>query len=225
MAFTNTVTLSLVRICKCVSSQSQSMMKSRVLRWYQYYLLWRNLVCVCPEVHFLVHIHTGNHEEDARAPGSSWQESAQAEDDRSLILLDNLHHEEEREGQEENDEEDGEDSQESRAHPGPIFAVWNWIISWCLSNFILYIPWWNLLYVFVVQFKMNISYIVYCIWLINFISFSVARKGSLLLIIVHSDVAFNVENKKLSLSKYCWILLFNRNFLAQKVKWQDAFRR
>ena len=57
------------------------------------------------------------------------------------------------------------------------------------------------------------------------ILFSVARKGSLLLIIVHSDVAFNVENKKLSLSKYCWILLFNRNFLAQKVKWQDAFRR
>ena len=40
-----------------------------------------------PHVDLLVGVHTGQDEEDPRAPGSSYQQSAESEDDSSLVLL------------------------------------------------------------------------------------------------------------------------------------------
>ena len=85
MAFTNTVTLSLVRIWEhdsysCVGGGYKSYdTKSHLLRG-DFESLW-------PHVDLLVHIHAGNHEEDAGPPGSPRQQPAQPEDDRSLVLL------------------------------------------------------------------------------------------------------------------------------------------
>ena len=41
-----------------------------------------------PHVHLLVRVHTGEDEENPRAPRSSRQQPAQPEDDGPLVLLD-----------------------------------------------------------------------------------------------------------------------------------------
>ena len=58
-----------------------------LLRLETVYLLGRDLVCGGSEVNLLIHIHAGNHEEDAGAPRSPRQQPAQPEDDRPLVLL------------------------------------------------------------------------------------------------------------------------------------------
>ena len=49
--------------------------------------MWWNLVVVGPHVHLLVGVHTGEDEEDPRAPGSAYKQSSESEDDGSLVLL------------------------------------------------------------------------------------------------------------------------------------------
>ena len=73
--------------------------------------MWGYLVCVSPQVHLLVNIHTGDDKEDPRPPGSSCQQPAQPEDDGSLVLLDHLDGEEEREGEGPKDDEDAGDGE------------------------------------------------------------------------------------------------------------------
>ena len=51
------------------------------------YLLWRNLVGVGPHVHLLVGVDTREDEEDSRPPGSTYQQSAESEDNGPLVLL------------------------------------------------------------------------------------------------------------------------------------------
>ena len=75
------------------------------------YLLWRDFKSLSPHINFLVYIHTGDDEEHSRAPGSSCQQSAQSEDDGSLVLLDHLDREEEGEGQGAEDDEDAGDGE------------------------------------------------------------------------------------------------------------------
>ena len=52
-----------------------------------YFLRW-DLESFCPHVDLLVGVQTGDDEEDPGPPGSSCQQSAQSEDDGSLVLLD-----------------------------------------------------------------------------------------------------------------------------------------
>ena len=54
------------------------------------HLLWGYFISFGSHVDLLVLIHAGNHEEDAGPPGSPRQQPAQPEDDRPLVLLDNL---------------------------------------------------------------------------------------------------------------------------------------
>ena len=54
------------------------------------HLLWGYFISFGSHVNLLILIHAGNHEEDAGSPGSSRQQPAQPEDDRPLVLLDNL---------------------------------------------------------------------------------------------------------------------------------------
>ena len=70
----------------------------------QTYFLRGNFICVSPHVHLLVGVHAGKDEEDSWAPGTSYQQPAQSEDDGPLVLLDHLHHEEEREWEEDENE-------------------------------------------------------------------------------------------------------------------------
>ena len=86
------------------------------------YLLWWDFKGLSPHVHFLVDIHTGDDEEDPGPPGSSCQQSAQSEDDGSLVLLDHLHHEEEGEREGEDDEDEGEDSHGHSAQSRALLA-------------------------------------------------------------------------------------------------------
>ena len=86
------------------------------------YLLWWDFKGLSPHVHFLVNIHTGDDEEDPGPPGSSCQQSAQSEDDGSLVLLDHLHHEEEGEREGEDDEDEGEDSHGHSAQSRALLA-------------------------------------------------------------------------------------------------------
>ena len=51
------------------------------------HLLWGYFISFGSHVNLLILIHAGNHEEDARAPGSPRQQPAQPEDDRPLVLL------------------------------------------------------------------------------------------------------------------------------------------
>ena len=73
-------------------------------------LLWWNLISLTPHVNLLVNIHTGDDEEDPRPPGSARQETAQSEDDGSLVLLDHLDGGGEGAGEGDQDEQDGEES-------------------------------------------------------------------------------------------------------------------
>ena len=74
-------------------------------------LLWWDLILPTPHVDLLVGVDTGNDEEDSRPPGSSCQQSAQSEDDGSLVLLDHLDGEEEGEGEGAEDDEDAGDGE------------------------------------------------------------------------------------------------------------------
>ena len=69
-----------------------------LLRW--------DLILPTPHVDLLISVHTGDDEENPRAPGSSSQQPAQPEDDGPLVLLDHLHHEHQGEGEGDEDEEE-----------------------------------------------------------------------------------------------------------------------
>ena len=68
----------------------------------------RDIIGRRPHVNFLINIKTRNDKEDTGTPGSSRYKSAKSEDDSSLVLLDNLHSEEEAEGESGQDQHDGE---------------------------------------------------------------------------------------------------------------------
>ena len=71
---------------------------------------------LCPHVDDPVLINTGEDEEPPRAPPST-PESAQAKDDGSLVLLCDLDHPAEREGEGEEDHQEGEDGLQESEHP------------------------------------------------------------------------------------------------------------
>ena len=52
-----------------------------------FYLLRRNIVGCRPHVDLLVNIQAGDDEEDPGTPGTALDQSAQSEDDGSLVLL------------------------------------------------------------------------------------------------------------------------------------------
>ena len=79
MALTNTVTESLVRICKHSINGQFIDPEQYLLRGY--------LISVCPEVNLDMGVHTWDREEDTRPLGSAPQKSAQPEDYGPLILL------------------------------------------------------------------------------------------------------------------------------------------
>ena len=53
-------------------------------------LLWWNLVRSSSKVNLDVSVHTGDGEEDPRTPSSSFEKSAQPEDDGPLVLLEEM---------------------------------------------------------------------------------------------------------------------------------------
>ena len=79
MALTNTVTLSLVRICQKTIHCLKTGNKTN--------LLWRTLIRCRPHINLLVDVDAGNDEEDPGAPGPPCEEPAQPEDDSPLVLL------------------------------------------------------------------------------------------------------------------------------------------
>ena len=79
MAFTNTVTLSFVRICRGKYKLYTESICVDLLRWY--------LVCCGSHVNLFVNIHTRDDEEDPRSSSPTGHKSAQPEDDCSLIFL------------------------------------------------------------------------------------------------------------------------------------------
>ena len=87
------------------------------------YFLWRNVKGLSSHIYLLVDIHTGDDEEHSRAPGSSCQQSAQSEDDGSLVLLDHLHHEEEGEGEGDEDDEDRDERDHVSAEAGALTTL------------------------------------------------------------------------------------------------------
>ena len=80
MAFTNTVTLSFVRIWD--TPGYSELEQSRLA-----YLLRRNVVGGSSHVDLLVNIQARDDEEHSRAPGTALYQSPQSEDDGSLVLL------------------------------------------------------------------------------------------------------------------------------------------
>ena len=80
MAFTNTVTLSLVNIWNGLELYYFSVKSKQNL-------LRGNIISRSSHVYFLEDIQTGDDEEDPRPPGSSPHQATQPEDDGSLVLL------------------------------------------------------------------------------------------------------------------------------------------
>ena len=76
-----------------------------------FYLLRRNIVGCRSHVDLLVNIQAGDDEEDPGTPGSALDQSAQSEDDGSLVLLDHFDGEEEGEGEGAEDDEDAGDGE------------------------------------------------------------------------------------------------------------------
>ena len=54
------------------------------------HLLWWNLVSCSSKINLDVSVHAGDGEEDPRTPSSSFEESAQPEDDGPLVLLEEM---------------------------------------------------------------------------------------------------------------------------------------
>ena len=88
------------------------------------YFLRRDLESCCPHINLLVHVNAGDDKEDPRAPRSSRHKSAQSEDDGSLVLLDHLHDEEEREWHGGDDEQHREHRQKMSEHTWTLLADW-----------------------------------------------------------------------------------------------------
>ena len=72
----------------------------------------RYLICLSPHVNLLVDVDTRDDKEDAGSPGSTGEKTTQPEDDRSLVLLDDLDGHEEGEGQGGHDDQDGGEGEE-----------------------------------------------------------------------------------------------------------------
>ena len=76
------------------------------------HLLWRHVVGLSPHINLLVDIHARDHKEDARAPGSARQEQSQSKYDGSLVLLDHLDDEAQREGESGQHQQEGAEDQQ-----------------------------------------------------------------------------------------------------------------
>ena len=59
---------------------------------YIVYLLGWNIKGNCSEIHFFVCVDTGHDEEETRAFGAPRSQATKAENNSSLVLLDNLEH-------------------------------------------------------------------------------------------------------------------------------------
>ena len=82
-------------------------------------LLGRDIECDDSHVHFSVVINTRQDEEDSWTSSSTLQ-TTEAEDDGSLVLLDDLDGEEETEGEGDEDGEEGEEGDEASADTRPV---------------------------------------------------------------------------------------------------------
>ena len=87
--------------------------------------MWRDVKADRPEIHLLVSINTRHDEEEAGTLGSPSSQSAQAEDDRPLVLLDHLDAHEERQGEGGQEEEERDGRQEERTNPGAFRVSYN----------------------------------------------------------------------------------------------------
>ena len=89
MAFTNTVTLSLVRIWEQHFIYSEvNRIKTLLIRYLICgHLLRRDIVGDRPHVDLLVDVEAGDDEEDPGPPGAARHQATQPEDDCSLVLL------------------------------------------------------------------------------------------------------------------------------------------
>ena len=83
-------------------------------------LLWWDIIGLGPQVDLLVLINAGDDKEDPGPPGSARQQSAQSEDDGSLVLLDHLDGGGQRAGQGEEDQQDGEESHQEGTDIGSL---------------------------------------------------------------------------------------------------------
>ena len=81
MAFTNMVTLSLVRIYKEKNDAITSYAD------YSRYLLWGNIEVSDSQINLLIDVDTRNDEKHARPPSSPRKKSPKSKDYSSLILL------------------------------------------------------------------------------------------------------------------------------------------
>ena len=86
-------------------------------------LLWRDVIRLSSQVNLLIDVNTGYDEEDPGTAGFPSQHSAQSEDDRSLVLLDHLHHPAEGEGEGDADQEEGDEGQQVRDKPWSLLAA------------------------------------------------------------------------------------------------------
>jgi len=81
--------------------------------------LWRNLVRLAPHVDLLIHVDTGDDEEDPGTSSSTGEKAAKAKYDGALVLLDHFDDEEKGEGKGGDDHEEGGDSEETLCWPPP----------------------------------------------------------------------------------------------------------
>ena len=86
-------------------------------------LIWWYFISRSSHINLDVDIHARDDKEDPRPPGSSCEEATQSEDDGSLVLLDHLHHEEEREWEEDENQKYGETSEQSGANTRPVLTI------------------------------------------------------------------------------------------------------
>ena len=86
-------------------------------------LLWWDVIGLGPQINLFIDVNTRDDEEHPGTSGFPSQHSAQAEDDRSLVLLDHLDHPAEREGEGDADEEEGDEGQHVRNKPRSLLAA------------------------------------------------------------------------------------------------------
>ena len=77
-------------------------------------LLWWDVIGLGPQVNLLIDVNAGDDEEHPGTSGFPSQHSAQSEDDRSLVLLDHLHHPAEGQGEGDADQEERDEGQHVR---------------------------------------------------------------------------------------------------------------